>query len=266
MFRDQALLVSSRCKASARPDQSGFTYIGLMLLIVIMGVLLATIGTVWHTAQQREKEKQLLFVGNQFRQAIAAYYRQDFNGTHQYPRKLEDLLLDRRYPNVTRYLRKIFYDPMTGGTQWGLIKGADGGITGVHSLSDAVPFKTANFTKQDDSFADQKHVSGWQFVGGATLVSAAASSPAIVPVAQPANSVPPAAPVPPPLPPDATPDQNRQRFCQLLNSNDMRICAAVAVRYGAEAGAVCMASANQRYAICISSVNAMLPALVVQYQ
>ena len=35
-----------------------------------MGVALAGTGMVWHTQVRREKERELLFVGNQFRRAI----------------------------------------------------------------------------------------------------------------------------------------------------------------------------------------------------
>ena len=131
---------------------SGFTYIGLLILVAIMGVTLAMIGTFWHTAQQHAREQQLLFIGNQFSSAIYAYYQNPPStgtnpGIKQFPKRLEDLLQDNRQPNTVRYLRKIFADPITGKFQWGLIKGADGGIVGVYSLSKAAPLKTANSAK-----------------------------------------------------------------------------------------------------------------------
>ena len=46
---------------------TGFTYIGLLLLIAFMGISLAATGVVWSKVQQRQKERQLLFSGNQFR-------------------------------------------------------------------------------------------------------------------------------------------------------------------------------------------------------
>jgi len=54
---------------------AGFTYIGLLIVVAIMGVTLAAIGTFWHIAQQRAKEQQLLFIGNQFSRAISFYYQ-----------------------------------------------------------------------------------------------------------------------------------------------------------------------------------------------
>jgi type II secretory pathway pseudopilin PulG len=50
--------------------QRGFTLLGLLFLLAGMGVAMAALGTMWHTASQRDKERDLLFVGDQYRQAI----------------------------------------------------------------------------------------------------------------------------------------------------------------------------------------------------
>jgi type II secretory pathway pseudopilin PulG len=92
----------------------GFGYIGLLILVAMMSVALAGAGEVWHTAQQREKEQELLFAGGQFRRAIAQYYANTPGKARHYPLQLEELLKDPRYPGVRRYLRKIYLDPMTG--------------------------------------------------------------------------------------------------------------------------------------------------------
>ena len=52
----------------------GFTFIGLLVIVAIMGVALLAVGEVWSFAQKREKEHALLYVGGQFRQAIKLYY------------------------------------------------------------------------------------------------------------------------------------------------------------------------------------------------
>ncbi|WP_283743532.1 type II secretion system protein [Sideroxydans sp. CL21] len=246
---------------------AGFTYIGLLILVAIMGVTLATIGTFWKTAQQRAKEQQLLFIGNQFSQAITAYNQNTPSGAVQFPKKLEDLVLDKRYLNTTRYLRKIFADPITGTRQWGLIKGADGGIVGVYSLSEIEPIKKNNFGRGCEAFAGKKHYSEWKFVyhpNGNALASAA--TPASPP---PANPLPPAYQVPPvqPLPAGSTADPRKQNYCQITFSTDATICANIGAKFGAAAGATCMASARARNAICVSSDGAAsMPPLAVQYQ
>lgn len=143
-----------------------------------MGAVLAAIATIWHQAQQREKEKQLLFIGKQFSQAIGSYYENTPPDlVKQFPKKLEDLLEDKRFLFTRRYLRRIYYDPFTNSTEWGLVKGADDGIIGVYSMSDDEPVKKANFGEQFAQFENNKHYSGWQFV----------YAPGTHPVTQPAS-------------------------------------------------------------------------------
>ncbi|MGH8679018.1 MAG: hypothetical protein ACREUQ_11770 [Burkholderiales bacterium] len=88
-------------------EQAGITYLALLFWVAIMGVALVAVGQLWHTAQQRAKEAQLLFVGDQFRQAIGLYYERTPGAVKEYPKSLEDLLLDQRYPSIQRYLRQI---------------------------------------------------------------------------------------------------------------------------------------------------------------
>ena len=249
----------------------GFTYVGLLILIAIMGVMLATIGTFWHTTQQRAKEKQLLSIGNQFSRAITAYYLNSPGGAHQFPRKLEDLVQDKRFPTTTRYLRKVFADPFTATTNWGLIKGADGGITGVYSLSDIVPIKQDNFPKGNEALAGKKHVSEWQFtyrLSATTSVASTGAAGTSIPAA-PANPIPPAYQVPPlqPLPADSSVTPRKANQCQLMLVSDAASCANVGAKFGDAAGATCMASARLRNTICMGNdPGAPMPVLDVQYQ
>jgi hypothetical protein len=126
-------------------------------------VLVAT-GEVWHIAQKREKERELLFVGNQFRLALSGYYERTPGRERRYPAKLEDLLKDPRYPSTQRYLRRIYRDPVGGGEQWGLIKGPDGEIYGVHSLSEEEPLKKGNFSLADRDFEGKTRYADWVFM------------------------------------------------------------------------------------------------------
>ncbi len=144
--------------------ERGFTYLGLLTIIFVMGVALATAGEVWHLAAKREKEQELLFVGNQFRQAIKLYYEHTPPQAQRYPARLEDLLEDPRYPSTQRYLRKIYADPINGSTQWGVVKGPAGEILGVHSLSMAEPAKKSNFSSMDKSFENGTKYADWVFM------------------------------------------------------------------------------------------------------
>jgi len=141
------------------PPSRGFTYIGVLVAVVVMGLVLGAGMEIWHTANQREKERELLFVGNQFRQAIGLYYR----AGRRYPTSLDDLLKDPRQPAVRRYLRKIYRDPITGKAEWGLELGANGEIVGVHSLSEEHPIKVAGFSAANQSFENAEKYSDWVF-------------------------------------------------------------------------------------------------------
>jgi type II secretory pathway pseudopilin PulG len=182
-----------------RPRRHGFTYIGLLVAIVVMGIGLAAVGPVSRTLQLREKERELLFVGDQYRRAIGMYYDKTPGPLKQYPKKLEDLLRDNRYPNVQRYLRRIYTDPLTGKKQWGLVELPGIGITGVYSLTDLPPIKTANFPAQYKSFQTAKKYSDWKFVyvpsqGASAPIAPTAPGAFVAPGASRAPGAPPSAP------------------------------------------------------------------------
>lgn len=143
--------------------QGGFTYLALLFAVATMGAVLAVIGMVWSQAAQRDKERELLFVGNEFRQAIRLYYERTPGGVKRYPQKLEDLLIDSRQLAVQRYLRKIYRDPITGEKKWGTVPAPDGGIMGVFSLSEEVPLKSGNFRVADAMFEGAQHYADWMF-------------------------------------------------------------------------------------------------------
>lgn len=143
--------------------QGGFTYLGILIAVVIMGVLLAQTGVSWSQSAQRENERQLLFAGDQFRQAIASYYERTPGAVRRYPEKLQDLVEDRRYNPPQHYLRQIYVDPLTGRREWGLVKAPEGGIMGVYSLSDEAPIKKAGFDQADMGFEKAKKYADWKF-------------------------------------------------------------------------------------------------------
>jgi type II secretory pathway pseudopilin PulG len=144
---------------SAGNSQQGFTLVGALILIAFMGAGLAAFGGIASHAAQREKEAELLFRGNQYRQAIEAYYRKE----RKYPRALAELVEDKRYPTPARHLRKLYPDPISGNTEWGLVEAPGGGIMGVYSKSEAQPIKTGGFTLADKTFADAPRYADWQF-------------------------------------------------------------------------------------------------------
>lgn len=168
--------------------QRGFTYIGLLLALALAGVALAAAGTLWSTETQREREADLLFVGDQFRRAITAYYETVPAGqTRRFPQKLEDLLLDKRWPTTRRHLRRLYVDPITGAREWGLVRGPGETITGVYSLSSAAPLKHAKFPNDYVQFAAAKAYNEWRFVYTAAPGTAPGAAGAAAKAATPAS-------------------------------------------------------------------------------
>lgn len=157
--------------------QAGVTYLAVLFAVAILAGGLALTGELWQTSAAREKEAELLFVGHQYRQAIARYYLS--GPQRQYPRALEDLLRDPRRPGTERYLRKLYPDPVSGRGDWGLVKAPDGGIQGVYSLSPERPFRVAGFKPRDRELEGAASYTDWKFV----------FAPAAQPAAKPAAGV-----------------------------------------------------------------------------
>jgi type II secretory pathway pseudopilin PulG len=161
--------------------QQGFTYLTVMFVVAILLGGLALVGETWETSARREKETELLFIGNQYRRAIGLFYEATPGGVKRYPRALEDLVKDPRQPSTQRYLRKLFPDPMTG-KEWTIIRGADGGVQGVYSPSEVTPLKIAGFRVRDASFEGAQKYSDWKFIH-TPAGAAAAGKPAAKPAA-----------------------------------------------------------------------------------
>lgn len=162
---------------AGRAGNGGFTYIGILLLVALVGIALASTATVWHFEVQREKERELLAIGNEFRLALDRYATATPGGGRKFPLRLEDLLLDERMAAKRRHLRRIYPDPMTGRNEWGLIRTADGQIVGVHSLSTEPTIKKANFSLRDQSFTGKPTYEQWVFMAS-NARSALAQRPA----------------------------------------------------------------------------------------
>lgn len=148
---------------AGRGRQRGFTFLAMLIALALVGVGLAVLGESWQVSSARAREAELLFAGNQYRRAIAAYYRQPL-APGRLPERLEDLLHDPRTPSTTRYLRRLFPDPITGSAEWGLVNAPDGGIMGMHSLSAERPLKSAGFRTRDKEFENTEKYSDWKFV------------------------------------------------------------------------------------------------------
>lgn len=148
-------------EARARRRQAGFTYIGLLVLISLIGYLLAVAGQVAATTAQRERERELLFIGHAYREAITHYFRQN----HRYPMALAELLeFQVAGPVPAHYLRHLYPDPMTRQVDWILVPGPGDGIMGIASSSQGAPLKVAGFDDLDVGFDEAQTYRDWAFI------------------------------------------------------------------------------------------------------
>ena len=171
--------------------QGGFTYIGLIVFVFIIGLVGAATLKVEALLRRAQLERELLDTGMQFGLALDSYAAATPRGQPRAPMRLEDLLRDQRFPNPRRHLRKLFIDPVTGKAEWGLVRAGEAGpILGVHSLSQATPLKQANFEPYFAGFENREHLAEWKFMAKETGTQ-------VPPVVAGQPLVPPATPPPP---------------------------------------------------------------------
>ena len=161
--------------ASRLNSQKGAVLLMVLVSVSLLGLMAGIAGSSWQTYMQKSREADLLWKGNQIRDAIGRYY--EFEGVGattnvksktakktSYPQSLEDLLEDPRVLQTTRHLRQIYSDPMTG-EDWELISAPQGGgIMGIRSSSILKPFKQYGFADDNKSFTAALSYSGWSFI------------------------------------------------------------------------------------------------------
>ncbi|MCK4739733.1 MAG: type II secretion system protein [Deltaproteobacteria bacterium] len=157
--------------------EKGITYLATIFAIAIISISLTATGSIWSTMAKKEREKELLFIGEQYKKAIASYYKWG----RVYPRTLKDLLKDPRTPAVRRHIRKLYLDPMTGEADWVLVretevkdkkgrkiarrsKGGGKVFIGVRSKSTKEPLKVGGFKKEFEDFEGASKYSEWEFI------------------------------------------------------------------------------------------------------
>jgi type II secretory pathway pseudopilin PulG len=84
--------------------EQGVAMVALIVAMIIMGVMLSVALPAWQTMARREKEAELVFRGEQYARAIAAFQRKYAN---TFPPSVDVLVREK-------FLRKKYLDPITG--------------------------------------------------------------------------------------------------------------------------------------------------------
>jgi len=167
-------------------SEAGFTYIAALVVVVVTGIMLGAIGQSMSVIMQREREKELIFRGLQYRDAIERWSKK----TKAPLKDIKDLVQPTASTNVDRskdrLLRKLYTDPVTGGDFKVLLDPNTKEIYGVASQSNKEPFKTDNFPEVIKDFKGKKKYSEWEFIyKRITNLPAGAAKPLSLPKSTP---------------------------------------------------------------------------------
>ncbi|MBM4127347.1 MAG: type II secretion system protein [Nitrospira sp.] len=196
--------------ASLKQAERGFSYLMLMIAIVVMGIVMSVAARQWKVMVQRELEADLLTKGIEIQNALAFYSASMKAGRvmpgEVYPQTLADLT---RQPKP--FLRKVYGDPVGHG-EWEVVRAPTGGIMGVRSKSKSKPIRQQNFPLVVRHFQGKPTYYDWVFQHPSP--SGSVVNPLGTPLqpglmGQPTAPGAPAAPTPPasgtPLPPAPPP-------------------------------------------------------------
>lgn len=120
-------------KAGQRRHCRGFTYLWLMIVVLVIAIGLAAIGEQWSMSADQQRREELAWVGEQYVRAIESYHESAPDGVKRYPPSLEELLHDSRFAGMKRHLRRVYVNPVNLEIGWEWIRAPDGGLAGVVS-------------------------------------------------------------------------------------------------------------------------------------
>ncbi|MGB9081609.1 MAG: type II secretion system protein [Desulfuromonadaceae bacterium] len=165
-------------------NKNGFTYIFVLTVVMIMGIMLGMVGQSWKTIKQRELEEEMIFRGDQVAELV--YQLLLYKNSNLAPNTVNlflwpinspkgtilDELVDiktetfgNKPPKKFRLRPSAAIDPMTN-KQWQIVKPV-GDVTrfaGVMSESTDEPFKKSFKNIYDSNLLDEKkQYSDWLF-------------------------------------------------------------------------------------------------------
>lgn len=165
-------------------NQKGFTYITVLTVVMIMGIMLGMVGQSWRTIKQRELEEEMIFRGDQvagviYQKLLCKNANLGQNTVNQFlwnidsPKGtiLDDLVNGKEERCVNGTTRKFrlrvsaSLDPLTN-MQWQIVSpvGDATRFAGVASVSKKEPFRKSFKNIYDAKLLDdKKQYSDWLF-------------------------------------------------------------------------------------------------------
>jgi len=152
---------TGRRARQASQRRGGFAYLGLLWMLAVTAAGLAIVGESWTQAARRERERELIFRGEQIRTAIDRY-RRAIPTRSEWPKSLDELVEDRRESEVRHHLRRRFEDPFGPADGWAEIRDPAGGLIGVRSRSNLPPL--SRWPRDAGHEGAARRLSDWRFV------------------------------------------------------------------------------------------------------
>jgi hypothetical protein len=136
-------------------------YLWLLGVLVVLGILLGKAVELDSTRAERQRELQILLVGDAYRQAIASFVNAP-GGDGRDPQAIDELLNDQRFGRPMHHLRRAYPDPETGQSWLPVMDGQQ--LVGVHSAGTRAPHKQQGFGSQQKDFENAASLGDWHFV------------------------------------------------------------------------------------------------------
>ena len=112
-----------------RSSESGFTLAGVIVIMTIMMIVVAyTVPRMWSTVMKRERERETIFIMQQYAKAIVDFRMKNNNTYPTTPQQLKDA----RQPRMIRGIKGEYVDPLTGEVDWLVIPQAAAASLPVH--------------------------------------------------------------------------------------------------------------------------------------
>jgi len=120
---------------------SGFAWLMVLAMLAIASASASVVAARWADERARDREQELLRVGDLYARALAEFNASSPGGEKAYPKTLELLLEDLRFAGTHRHLRILYPNPLSGKLDWELVRDADGGIIGIRPPQTGEPWR-----------------------------------------------------------------------------------------------------------------------------
>lgn len=150
-------------RRAAVHGQGGFGWLFVLMTLALASAAGSVVAQRWSDQISREKELQLLRIGEAYARALAEYRADSLGSDKRYPPSLEQLVFDTRFVGTRRHLRELYADPMTGQADWVLLRDARGDIMGLRSRSEQRPWARVPLRLDSTDLPAADRYADWAF-------------------------------------------------------------------------------------------------------